>query len=57
MGFVFDQMADGISLEWLTVVDALDQLKTERGLPKIIRTDNGISFVGEPFWNGLIRTA
>ena len=42
--FVFDRLADGRSLKCLTVVD---RLKQERGLPKVIRSDNGSEFCGK----------
>ena len=40
------QIAADTSMPALYVTRILDQVKTERGLPKVIRTDNGPEFAG-----------
>ncbi len=40
------QIAVDTSIPALYVTRVLDQIKTQRGLPKVIRTDNGPEFAG-----------
>ena len=47
-------MTPNPSLEW-TATRVLDQVKAERGLPKVIRTGNGPEFAGRTMRTGAAR--
>ena len=51
------QIAVDTSIPALYVTRVLDQVKTERGLPKVIRTDNGPEFAGRTMQNWAARNA
>ena len=51
------QIAVDTSIAALYVTRVLDQVKAERGLPKVIRTDNGPEFAGRTMQPGPRRTA
>ncbi|MFO0203151.1 MAG: transposase, partial [Alphaproteobacteria bacterium] len=50
------QIAVDTSIPALYVTRVLDQVKAERGLPKVIRTDNGPEFAGRTLQDRAART-